>query len=72
MKKEYDFSNAIRNPYIDENLDREITITLNDKTMDYFKEIAEKKGISYQTLINIFLNYCADKKLDIAVVSSER
>ena len=72
MKKEYDFSNAIRNPYIDENLDKEITITLSDKTMDYFKEIAEKKGISYQALINIFLNDCADKKLDIAVVSSEK
>ena len=68
MKKEYDFSKAIKNPYFDKSLKRQITINLNAKVLDYFKEMAEKKGIPYQTLINIFLNDCVDKKLDIAVI----
>ena len=62
MKKEYDFSKAIKNPYIDQGLN------LNAKVLDYFKDMAEKKGVPYQILINIFLNDCVDKKLDIAVI----
>lgn len=69
MKKEYDFSKGIRNPYVDKSLKRQITINLNGKVIDYFKEMADKKGVPYQTLINIFLNDCVDKKLDIAVVN---
>ena len=68
MKDECDFSNAIRNPYIDKNLKRQVTINLSGKIIDYFKEMAERKGVPYQTLINIFLNDCVDKKLDIAVI----
>ena len=29
MKKEVDFSNVIRNPYIDKNLKRQINVILN-------------------------------------------
>lgn len=68
MKKEIDFTNAIRNPYVDKNLRRQITINLNGKIIDYFKDMANRKGVPYQTLINIFLNDCVNKKLDIAVV----
>ena len=68
MKKEYDFSKAIKNPYIDQGLKKQITINLNAKVLDYFKDMAEKKGVPYQILINIFLNDCVDKKLDIAVI----
>ncbi|OCS32546.1 antitoxin (plasmid) [Campylobacter fetus] len=68
MKKEIDFSNAIRNPYVDKNLKRQITINLNGRAIDYFKDMASKKGVPYQTLINIFLNDCVDKKLDISVI----
>lgn len=68
MKKEIDFTNAIRNPYVDKNLRRQVTINLNGKIIDYFKDMANRKGVSYQTLINIFLNDCVNKKLDIAVV----
>lgn len=67
MKKEYDFSKAIQNPYVDKNLKKQITINLSVKVLDYFKEMSERKGVPYQTLINIFLNDCADKKLDIMV-----
>ncbi len=68
MKKEVDFSNAIRNPYIDKTLKRQVTINLNGEIIDYFKEMASRKGVPYQTLINLFLNDCVNKKLDIAVV----
>lgn len=68
MKKEIDFTNAIRNPYVDKNLRRQVTINLNGKIIDYFKDMANRKGVPYQTLINIFLNDCVNKKLDIAVV----
>lgn len=68
MKKEYDFSKAIRNPYVDKNLKKQISININNSTIEYFKEMAEKKGVPYQILINIFLNDCVNKKLDIAVV----
>ncbi|WP_249932509.1 antitoxin [Campylobacter mucosalis] len=54
MKKEIDFSKGIRNPYVDKSLKRQITINLNGKVIDYFKEMADKKGVPYQTLINIF------------------
>ena len=67
MKKEVDFSNAIRNPYVDKTLKRQVTINLNGNVIDYFKEMAKAKGVPYQTLINIFLNDCVNKKLDIAV-----
>lgn len=68
MKKEVDFSNAIRNPYVDKTLKRQVTINLNGNVIDYFKEMAKAKGVPYQTLINIFLNDCVNKKLDIAVI----
>lgn len=68
MKKEVDFSNAIRNPYVDKTLKRQVTINLNGNVIDYFKNMAKSKGVPYQTLINIFLNDCVNKKLDIAVV----
>lgn len=67
MKKEVDFTNAIRNPYIDKTLKRQVTINLNGNVIDYFKDMANRKGVPYQTLINIFLNDCINKKLDIVV-----
>lgn len=68
MKKEYDFSNAIRNPYIDKQLKKQISININVETIEYFKNLANKKGVPYQTLINIFLNDCVNRKLDVKVV----
>ena len=67
MKKEIDFSKGVRNPYVDKDLKRQITINLNTRAIDYFKEMAKRKGVPYQTLINIFLNDCVEKKLDIVI-----
>lgn len=58
MRKEYDFSNARRNPYAS-RLKKQVTIRLDETTIDYFKDLAEETGIPYQTLINLYLRDCA-------------
>lgn len=60
MLKEYDFSKARKNPYA-KMLKRQITIRLEDKTINYFKELAKGTGIPYQSLINLYLFDCAQK-----------
>lgn len=61
MRKEYDFSKGTRNPYVNKEK-KQITIRLNASTIDYFKDQAEKTGISYQNLINMYLTDCAVHK----------
>ena len=61
MRKEYDFSKAVKNPYA-KKLKKQITIKLDELTIKYFKEIAKEEGISYQNLINFYLRDCASVK----------
>ena len=58
MKKSYDFSKARKNPYAS-RLKRQVTIRLDDQTIEYFKTISQECGIPYQTLINLYLRDCA-------------
>jgi predicted DNA binding CopG/RHH family protein len=60
MKKEYDFSRARKNPYA-KRLKKQITIRLDEPTIEYFKVVADVSGIPYQTLINLYLRDCAQK-----------
>lgn len=66
MRKEYDFSKSRRNPYAAQ-LKKQITIRLDEESISYFKTIAEKVGIPYQSLINLYLRDCASsgRKLDL-------
>lgn len=57
MREEYDFSKARKNPYA-KQLRKQITINLDEATVDYFKTMAETNGIPYQTLINLYLRDC--------------
>ena len=63
MKKEYDFASmkAVKNPYATA-LKKQITIRLNSSTVEYFKNMAKKVGIPYQTLIDLYLTDCAQSK----------
>lgn len=61
MMNEYDFSNARKNPYV-KKLKKQITINLDNDTIEYFKSLALTTGIPYQTLINLFLADCAKNK----------
>jgi len=62
MKKEYDFSQSIKNPYI-KKLKKQISIRIENDTVEYFKELALKTGIPYQNLMNMFLRECAEKNM---------
>jgi uncharacterized protein (DUF4415 family) len=67
MRKEYDFSNARKNPYAS-MLKKTITIRLDEDSVSYFKTISEEVGIPYQSLINLYLRDCAasNKKLNLS------
>jgi uncharacterized protein (DUF4415 family) len=58
MRKEYDFSNAIKSPY-PAKLKRPVTIRLDQETVEYFKALADELEVPYQTLINMYLRDCA-------------
>ena len=59
MRKHYDFSNAVKNPYA-KRLKRIVTIRLEEDTLSYFKKVAVETDIPYQKLINLFLRDCAE------------
>lgn len=61
MRDEYDFTNGRKNPYAAE-LKQQITIKLAPSVIAYFKEEAAETGIPYQTLINLYLLDCVEKK----------
>jgi len=63
MRKEYDFSNSIKNPYA-KKVKKQISIKIEEDTITYFKELAEKVGIPYQNLMNAYLTDCAVKHIE--------
>ena len=67
MKKEYDFSKAIKNPYISSLKKQQVTIRIDSETINYFKRLSEDNGIPYQTLINLYLRECAEKHKKLRV-----
>lgn len=64
MREHYDFSNSKPNPYA-KRMKKQITIRLDESTVSYFKEMAEEKGIPYQSLINLYLRDCAASNRDL-------
>ena len=68
MRAEYDIKNLNprKNPYSGQ-LKTQITININVATIDYFRNQADKVGIPYQTLINMYLADCVEHKQKLAV-----
>jgi predicted DNA binding CopG/RHH family protein len=66
MRKEYNFTKSMKNPY-SKKLKKQITIRINDDTIKYFKNLSEEVGMSYQNLINLYLNDCAEHNKKIKV-----
>ena len=66
MRDNYDFSNSIQNPY-SKKLKRQITIRIDEDTIEFFKNMAEDKGIPYQSLINLYLRDCAHSHRELHV-----
>ena len=56
MKKEYDFSKGRRGAVLPVKGKTRITIFLDDAVIARFKELSERTGRGYQTLINEALN----------------
>ncbi|MBW7992886.1 MAG: antitoxin [Planctomycetes bacterium] len=64
MRKQYDFSRSVKNPYA-KKLRKQVTLRLGIDVIKYFKGLAEETWIPYQNLINLYLRDCAQshKKL---------
>ena len=61
MKKNYDFSGAVRNPYA-KRLKRQLTIRLDTETINYFQGLSREFAVPYQTLMNMYLRECASAR----------
>lgn len=57
LEKEFNFNKAIKNPYI-KMLQQQVTISLDENVVKYFKKQSDCIGIPYQALINLYLRDC--------------
>ena len=71
MRKEYDFTHSVRNPYA-KHFRKQVTIRLGTDVIKYFKALSKETGVPYQSLINLYLRECArsGKKLALKWASS--
>ena len=58
MRRSYDFSEAVKNPYA-KQLKKQLTIRVDTDTVTYFQELAKEYAVPYQTLMNMYLRDCA-------------
>jgi predicted DNA binding CopG/RHH family protein len=63
MKKDYNFSKLkeTKNPYSNKKK-KAVGINLSPSVIDYFKELSEETGVSYQKLIDLYLLDCVKNK----------
>lgn len=68
MLEEYNIDelNPRPNPYA-KKIKKQITINIDEETINYFKMEAAETGIPYQTLINLYLSECAEKKKKLQI-----
>ncbi len=66
LRDEYDFTAAGPNPY-SKRLKKQVTIRLDVDTIEYFKALAGRTGVPYQSLINLYLADCAAEKRELAL-----
>lgn len=44
---------------------RSLTLRIDEDSLYYFAELADETWIPYQTLINLYLRDCAERRLEI-------
>ncbi len=68
MRDEYNIKDLHprKNPYA-VRLKKQITINIDDSTIDYFKAQSESAGIPYQTLINLYLRDCVENRRELRI-----
>jgi len=48
-------------------LKKQVTLRLDQATLTYFKNLGERLGMPYQTLINMYLRDCAEHRKELRV-----
>jgi len=66
MRKQYDFSKSVKNPYA-KDLKKQVTLRLGIDVIEYFKGLAQETGIPYQNLINLYLRDCAQSRKKLII-----
>jgi len=66
MRDHYDFSESVKNPYA-RKLKKQVTIRLDEDTIEYFKKLADEKDLPYQSLTNLYLRDCAQSHKDLKI-----
>ncbi|MEO0350537.1 MAG: antitoxin [Cyanobacteria bacterium P01_A01_bin.15] len=66
MRNEYDFSKSVPNPYL-QDLENQVTLKLEEETINYFKQLSKEHGIPYKHLIGLYLKDCmrSQRKLSL-------
>lgn len=66
MKSEYDLEKmkSRPNPHASQ-LKKPVTIRMGENVILYFKKMAVKTGVPYQSLINLYLQDCVSQKREI-------
>ncbi len=67
MKPEYDLAKlkSRPNPFA-KKLKQQVTLPLGIDVIEYFEEKAQEKGISYQELINLYLQDCVVRQHELS------
>ncbi len=67
MRACYDFAGmkSRKNPYA-RRLKQTVTIRLDRDAVSYFKDLSEKTGLPYQSLINLYLRDCVKHRRRLA------
>ena len=68
MKKEYNFHKMkeVKNPYPAKKK-KAVGINLSPAVIDYFKELSDQSGVSYQKLIDLYLLDCVKNKKKLSM-----
>lgn len=68
MKAEYELSTmkSRKNPYA-AKLKKSVTMRLSEDVVGYFKQMADEKGVPYQSLINLYLRDCVTNHRQIDI-----
>jgi len=67
MKSEYDLANmkSRPNPFA-QQLKQQVTLPLRIDVISFFEKKAKEKGISYQELIDLYLQYCVTNNRELS------
>ena len=67
MKPEYDLTKmkSRPNPYA-KKLKEQVNLSLGIEVIEYFEKKAKEKGISYQQLIDLYLQDCVNTKRELS------